>query len=203
MRNLITPIFGTRFGGYNYFDNWSEVAVFTVVSLSRSLNVPKTFEEFRTGEGERAAPCAAPRGAGTGGQRFGETGAQLCERGGNARSQLPVGALAAVPRGQTCPAPAALSRARGKGRGGGATRKARRGRGEGGPGKRGRERRAGEERGGWREKRKKEGGARLELAPKWENGESERGGGAGRAPGSRVAPRRGRPGQARVAGPAP
>lgn len=68
----------------------------------------------------------------------------------------------------------------GPGRGGeGATGKARRGRGEGGPGKRGGERRAGEERGGRRERRKKEGGERRELAPRWEKGASERGGGAG------------------------
>lgn len=124
LRNLITPTFGTtRFGGHKYSDNWLEVVVVTMVSLSlpRSLAFSKTFAEFRTGEGERARPLLhAPRGAGPGrGAGIWGDWAQLRERGGNARSRLPVGAPAAAPRGQTCPAQAAPSPARGKGRGGG------------------------------------------------------------------------------------
>lgn len=90
----------------------------------------------------------------------------------------------------------------GGGKGGGGDGEGEEGAGRGWAWEEGRERRAGEERGGRRERRRKEGGERLELAPKWEKGASERGGGAGRAAGSRAAPRLGRPQQARMAAPA-
>lgn len=148
------------------------------LSLPRSLAFSKTFAEFRTGEGERARPLLhAPRGAGPGrGAGIWGDWAQLRERGGNARSRLPVGAPAAAPRGRTCPAQAAPSPARGKGRGWGGAWEGEEGAGRGWAGEEGREeeRQAGEERGGYRERRQKEAGQRRALAPKWEKGASER-----------------------------
>lgn len=113
------------------------------VSLSHSPDSPQTFAEFRAGEGEGAAPRAAPRDAGPG--PSGDLGRQG-PSSEVAEETRGVGFLWGLglrrPSGQTCPAQAAPMPALegtgggGEGREEGATGKARRGREEGGPGKR-------------------------------------------------------------------
>lgn len=151
----------------------------TVASLSRFLIFLKLRQSLAQAR-EKAQPLGA---LGLGGGDVGSRGPARRARRKRAEPASCGGFGRGAPRTDVS-GPGSAQPGGGKGRGGGTTGRARRGRGEGGPGTRGGERRAGEERGGWSERRRKEGGERRALAPKWEKGASERGGGAGRGAGS-------------------
>lgn len=210
-------LWDNKIEGHSYTDNCLEVAEVTVASfclsssLSGSLSLPrfpdfpKTFAEFRAGEGERAdisLCCPSGRWPGVGG------GVEIWGDGPSSESAEETRGAGFLwglrPRR---PADRRVRpRQRPARRGGrdvvrGATGKARRGRGGGGPAERGGERRAGEERGGRRERGRKGGGEPSELAPEPEEEAGESGGGAGGREGP-SGPSLGRPQLARMAGPA-